>query len=110
MAVRTSGFGSSSASEKISISTDALGNILFDAKGNTGNAVYISGASGPLKDKLNIDIPSDVNVLNGQKSIVMKGVDADDFYEEVDAVSTISEKKFNINYNGTTKQIDGPKV
>ena len=102
--------GSSSASEKISISTDALGNILFDAKGNTGNAVYISGASGPLKDKLNIDIPSDVNVLNGQKSIVMKGVDADDFYEEVDAVSTISEKKFNINYNGTTKQIDGPKV
>lgn len=102
--------GDVSASEKIKISADSAGNISFEARGSSGNAVYISGASGPLKDKLGIKVPSNVNVLNGQKSISMQGVDADDFYEEEDAVNTISEKKFNISFNGSTKQITGPKV
>ncbi len=102
--------GDVSASEKIKISADSAGNISFEARGSSGNAVYISGASGPLKDKLGIKVPSNVNVLNGQKSISMQGVDADDFYEEEDAVNTISEKKFNISFNGSTKQLTGPKV
>jgi len=102
--------GEGSASEKIGITTDGKGNINFTAKDNAGNSVFISGASGNLKKKLGIDIPSDVNALNGQKSISLQGVSGSDFYEEQDRVNTISGKTFNINYNGTTKQITGPKV
>ena len=101
--ITLSGGTSAKASDRIDVKVSD-GKITFSDKSSAGNSVYISGASGTVATELNLK-----GVTSSDKVSEIKP-GSGSFTKEVNTGEYLSGKAMNVNLDGTTKTIYGPKI
>ena len=84
------------------------GSITFTDSSNAGNAVYISGASGNVKETLGLDL-TDVDKNKPNKITLDDEMRKGLTYKE-NNTTYLSNKTMNLSLDGTTKQINLPRI
>lgn len=86
------------ASELIKVSVDGSGNISFEDNSSAGNKVYISGASGKLKDTLGLadEIKDEAKSFH---------VETKSYVETMTRAEYLSDQSIQVSLNGVTKTI-----
>lgn len=101
--ITLSGGTSAKASDRIDVKVSD-GKITFSDKSSAGNSVYISGASGTVATELNLK-----GVTSSDKVSEIKP-GSGNFTKKVNTGEYLSGKAMNVNLDGTTKTIYGPKI
>ena len=101
--ITLSGGTSAKASDRIDVKVSD-GKITFSDKSSAGNSVYISGASGTVATELNLK-----GVTSSDKVSEIKP-GSGSFTKKVNTGEYLSGKAMNVNLDGTTKTIYGPKI
>lgn len=101
--ITLSGGTSAKASDRIGVQVSD-GKITFKDKSGAGNSVYISGASGSVATELDLKGVTSTDKVSEIKT------GSGDFTKQVNTGEYLSGKAMNINLDGTTKTIYGPKV
>ena len=86
------------ASELIKVSVDGSGNISFEDNTSAGNKVYISGASGKLKDTLGL-----ADEIEDEASSFQ--VKTQSYTETMTRAEYLSDQSIQVSLNGVTKTI-----
>lgn len=86
------------ASELIKVSVDGSGNISFEDNSSAGNKVYISGASGKLKDTLGL-----ADEIKDEASSFQVGTQS--YVETMTRAEYLSDQSIQVSLNGVTKTI-----
>ena len=86
------------ASELIKVSVDGSGNISFKDNSSAGNNVYISGASGKLKDTLGL-----ADEIKDKASSFQVGTQS--YVETMTRAEYLSDQSIQVSLNGVTKTI-----
>ena len=86
------------ASELIKVSVDGSGNISFKDNSSAGNNVYISGASGKLKDTLGL-----ADEIKDEASSFQ--VKTQSYLETMTRAEYLSDQSIQVSLNGVTKTI-----
>ncbi len=86
------------ASELIKVSADGSGNISFEDNTSAGNKVYISGASGKLKDTLGL-----ADEIKDEASSFQVGTQS--YVETMTRAEYLSDQSIQVSLNGVTKTI-----
>ena len=86
------------ASELIKVSVDGSGNISFEDNTSAGNNVYISGASGKLKDTLGL-----ADEIEDEASSFQ--VKTQSYTETMTRAEYLSDQSIQVSLNGVTKTI-----
>lgn len=86
------------ASELIKVSVDGSGNISFEDNTSAGNKVYISGASGKLKDTLGL-----ADEIKDEASSFQ--VKTQSYVETMTRAEYLSDQSIQVSLNGVTKTI-----
>ena len=86
------------ASELIKVSADGSGNISFEDNTSAGNKVYISGASGKLKDTLGL-----ADEIKDEASSFQ--VKTQSYVETMTRAEYLSDQSIQVSLNGVTKTI-----
>ena len=86
------------ASELIKVSVDGSGNISFEDNTSAGNKVYISGASGKLKDTLGL-----ADEIKDEASSFQVGTQS--YVETMTRAEYLSDQSIQVSLNGVTKTI-----
>lgn len=86
------------ANELIKVSVDGSGNISFEDNTSAGNKVYISGASGKLKDTLGL-----ADEIKDEASSFQVGTQS--YVETMTRAEYLSDQSIQVSLNGVTKTI-----
>lgn len=86
------------ANELIKVSVDGSGNISFEDNTSAGNKVYISGASGKLKDTLGL-----ADEIEDEASSFQVGTQS--YTETMTRAEYLSDQSIQVSLNGVTKTI-----
>lgn len=97
--ITTSGGSQKKASDLISVNVDEEGNISFTDKTTAKNSVSISGATGKLKETLNLDA-----VIEGEGNS-FQVVEDQTYSRKVQTAEYLSDKSITFTLDGTKKTI-----
>lgn len=101
--ITTNSGSSVAANTLIGVSVDSSGNVSFTDKSSAGNSVYVSGATGNLKEMIS-DLNSVISDKKGSFSLVSTDVVNDD----TTVAEYLSGKTITVSLDGQSKTIELP--